>query len=72
MDSNTFSNSGNLTLFIGPMFSGKTTKLLRVHNDVRFMKKINSQKTKATSAFTNSKSKNFKRKSCKKGPSSSK
>ena len=42
MDSNTFSNSGNLTLFIGPMFSGKTTKLLRVHNDVRFMKKINS------------------------------
>lgn len=33
--------SGNLTLYIGPMFSGKTTKLLRTHNDLDFMKKIN-------------------------------
>lgn len=37
-------NHGNLTLFIGPMFSGKTTKLLRTHNDLRFMKQINPNK----------------------------
>lgn len=42
MESTNISTSGNLTLFIGPMFSGKTTKLLRIHNDLRFMKKINS------------------------------
>ena len=33
--------SNSLTLYVGPMFSGKTTKLLRTHNDIQFMKKIN-------------------------------
>ena len=47
------SSQGSLTLIIGPMFSGKTTKLLRTHNDINFMKKINNCSDKKLDILVN-------------------